>query len=120
MSFYTSRSLLLVSALTALSPCLPAVDGLILIDQKAGMAGKVTPQDAPGFPVTITQSGSYRLTGNLEVHRHWRAVQPKPAEIPGSSAAPAGQRFQYWRLRRNGLPAGLQFLRLLGELPGGT
>jgi hypothetical protein len=38
-----------------------------LIDQKAAMSGKVTPLDTPGFPVTISVSGSYRLSGNLEV-----------------------------------------------------
>ncbi len=31
------------------------------------MAGKVTTQDTAGFPVLITQPGSYRLTSNLEV-----------------------------------------------------
>jgi hypothetical protein len=29
------------------------------------LAGNVTPGDAPGFPVTITQPGSYRLSSNL-------------------------------------------------------
>ncbi len=28
---------------------------------------EVTPGDAPGFPVTIFESGSYRLSGNLTV-----------------------------------------------------
>ncbi len=31
------------------------------------MAGSVTSGDDPGFPVTISQSGVYRLTGNLSV-----------------------------------------------------
>jgi hypothetical protein len=44
-----------------------AVDGVILIDQNRALAGNVTPGDAPGFPVTITQPGSYRLSGNLTV-----------------------------------------------------
>ena len=44
-----------------------AVDGVILIDQNKALAGNVTPGDAPGFPVTITQPGSYRLSGNLFV-----------------------------------------------------
>jgi hypothetical protein len=42
-----------------------AVDGVILIDQNKALAGSVTPGDAPGFPVTITRPGSYRLSGNL-------------------------------------------------------
>src|SRR5947199_10311415 len=44
-----------------------AVDGVVLINQNAALAGNVTPGDAPGFPVTISVSGSYRLSGNLTV-----------------------------------------------------
>jgi len=44
-----------------------AVDGVILIDQNRAMAGSVTPGDSPGFPVTISTRGSYRLSGNLTV-----------------------------------------------------
>jgi len=47
-----------------------AVDGVIEINQAKAMAGGVTgslTDDPPGFPVTITKSGSYRLTGNLTV-----------------------------------------------------
>jgi hypothetical protein len=42
-----------------------AVDGVIEINQASALAGGVTAGDAAGFPVTINQSGSYRLTGNL-------------------------------------------------------
>ncbi|WP_306537511.1 hypothetical protein [Geobacter sp.] len=42
-----------------------AVDGVIEINQARALAGGVTPGDDPGFPVTISQPGSYRLTGNL-------------------------------------------------------
>ena len=44
-----------------------AVDGVIEINQAKVKAGGVTPGDTPLFPVTISQSGSYRLTGNLDV-----------------------------------------------------
>ena len=44
-----------------------AVDGVVLIDQNRALAGNVTPGDTPGFPVTITVPGSYRLSGNLTV-----------------------------------------------------
>src|SRR5262249_44867667 len=44
-----------------------AVDGVVLINQSAALAGGVVPFDAPGFPVTIEVSGSYRLSGNLVV-----------------------------------------------------
>jgi hypothetical protein len=42
-----------------------AVDGVIEINQARAAAGNITPGDAPGFPVSISASGSYRLTSNL-------------------------------------------------------
>lgn len=53
-------------AVMAASPVF-AVDGIVLIDQNKALAGNVTPGDAPGFPVTISLPGSYRLAGNLTV-----------------------------------------------------
>jgi len=44
-----------------------AVDGVVLIDQNRAMAGHVTPGDTPGFPIVISVTGSYRLSGNLTV-----------------------------------------------------
>lgn len=44
-----------------------AVDGVVLIDQVRALAGNVTPGDAPGFPVTISIRGSYRLSSGLFV-----------------------------------------------------
>lgn len=44
-----------------------AVDGVVLINQSIAMAGDVAPGDTPGFPVTISVPGSYRLSGNLVV-----------------------------------------------------
>jgi hypothetical protein len=55
----------LVAALTALPAF--AVDGVVLINQANALAGNVTPGDTPGFPVTISQSGSYRLSSNLVI-----------------------------------------------------
>jgi parallel beta-helix repeat protein len=43
-----------------------AVDGVIEINQAKALAGGVTAGDSPGFPVTITGPGSYRLTSNLD------------------------------------------------------
>lgn len=40
---------------------------VIAIDQARAEAGNVTPGDAAGFPITITQPGSYQLTGNLNL-----------------------------------------------------
>ena len=42
-----------------------AVDGVVLIDEAAVLAGGVTPGDGPGFPVQITVPGSYRLSSDL-------------------------------------------------------
>jgi parallel beta-helix repeat protein len=44
-----------------------ATDGVVLIDQARALAGNVTPGDTPGFPVTISEPGSYRLASNLTV-----------------------------------------------------
>lgn len=49
----------------ALAPAAHAVDGVIEISQERILAGGVTPGDAPGYPLTIAASGSYRFTGNL-------------------------------------------------------
>lgn len=39
----------------------------ITIDQSKALAGGITPGDTAGFPITITQPGSYKLTSNLIV-----------------------------------------------------
>jgi len=44
---------------------LAGLEGSIEINQVAAQAGGVTPSDGPGLPVTISVSGSYRLTGEL-------------------------------------------------------
>jgi hypothetical protein len=63
----SSRPLLL--SLLALVPfrAAEATDGVIEINQARAMAGEITTGDGMGFPVSLTQSGSYRLTGNLDV-----------------------------------------------------
>ncbi len=42
-----------------------AIDGVIEINDALAELGGVTPGDAPGYPVTISEPGSYRLTGTL-------------------------------------------------------
>ena len=44
-----------------------AIDGVVLIDQNRALAGAVTPGDVAGFPISINQPGSYRLSGTLTV-----------------------------------------------------
>lgn len=60
------RHLTAVSLLCCCGTAL-AVDGVIEINQARALAGGVTPGDTPGFPVTLDQPGSYRLTGNLDL-----------------------------------------------------
>ncbi len=43
------------------------VDGVVEINQANALTGGVTASDAPGLPVTLDASGSYRLTSNLSV-----------------------------------------------------
>ncbi len=59
------RRSLITAALAALLA--PAAFAQALIDQNKVLAGSVTPGDAPGFPLTISQPGSYKLTSNLYV-----------------------------------------------------
>ncbi len=40
---------------------------VIAIDQAKALAGGITPGDAPGFPVTISRPGHYRLAGPLKL-----------------------------------------------------
>lgn len=60
-------TLVITAALLGVAGAAYGVDGVVLIDQNRALAGNVTPGDAPGFPVTISQPGSYRLSGNLTV-----------------------------------------------------
>lgn len=60
-------SLALVAATAALPDAAFAVDGQVLIDHSKAIKGAITPGDAPGYPVTISRPGSYRLSGNLVV-----------------------------------------------------
>jgi hypothetical protein len=61
------KTLTNLTLLAALACPLYAVDGVVLISQNAAIAGNVTPGDTPGFPVTISVPGSYRLSTNLTV-----------------------------------------------------
>ncbi len=60
-------SVAIAMLLLAFSSSAHAVDGVIEINQARALAGGVTAGDAAGFPVTISQSGSYVLTGDLAV-----------------------------------------------------
>ena len=59
------RSLLTPFLLFALATPALAVDGVLEINQTCAVQTGCFAGDSPGFPVTITQPGSYRLTSNL-------------------------------------------------------
>ena len=65
-SFTRASAGALALALVALTSS-AAHAAVTLIDQKIALAGKVTAGDAPGFPVTISEPGSYRLNSNLVI-----------------------------------------------------
>jgi hypothetical protein len=67
MSITMTRRVLWLSAAAAIFNVLYAVDGITLLDPGRVRNGNMTPGDAPGFPITISQPGSYRLAGNLAV-----------------------------------------------------
>ena len=67
MSYFPWRRTLCSLVLAALPCSIHAVDGVVLIDQNHALAGNLTPGDLPGFPVTLSQPGSYKLSGNLTV-----------------------------------------------------
>lgn len=58
-----------------------AVDGIILIDQNRVLAGGITPGDLPGFPATLSQPGSYRLSGNLTVPSGQNGIEVSARDI---------------------------------------
>ncbi len=61
------KALFALATLATLALAATAQAQVITIDQAKAMAGNVTPGDTPGFPVTISQPGSYRLMSNLTV-----------------------------------------------------
>jgi parallel beta-helix repeat protein len=66
VALISRRALLTALAvLSTLSCRVYAVDGIVLINQANASAGNVTPGDTPGFPVTISAPGSYKLSSNL-------------------------------------------------------
>ena len=60
--------LLMSQAALGAPPKVLVVEGVVLISQDVALGGGISgPCDTPGFPVTICQPGSYRLSSNLIV-----------------------------------------------------
>lgn len=58
-------SLIVLATVSMLDRSATAADGRTTITQAKALAGKVTPGDKPGFPVTLSTPGSYILGDNL-------------------------------------------------------
>jgi parallel beta-helix repeat protein len=85
-----------------------AVDGVVLINQQKALAGEVTPGDAPGFPVTISRRGSYRLSSELRAPQDAHGIHIRAEDVtidlngftvrgPGSSSTGNGIWSQFRR-----------------------
>jgi len=57
-------------AAAALSVAAGLANDPVAIDAAMAQRGSVTPGDAPGFPITLSQPGHYRLSGDLAVPAH--------------------------------------------------
>lgn len=64
-----ARTLVLAGAIAVAAG---AATAQVTINQTKALAGNVTPGDTPGFPVTLSQPGTYRLTSDLVVPQ-WSA-----------------------------------------------
>ena len=69
--------------LLAATPALALTDdhGVVVFTQADALAGNVTPGDAPGFPVTISVGGSYRLGSNLVVTTAVNGIEVRANEV---------------------------------------
>jgi hypothetical protein len=56
---------LAIAAFSSPAQAVTVANGVVLFNQADALAGNVTPGDAPGFPVTLSAIGVYRLSGNL-------------------------------------------------------
>lgn len=74
----------LTFAILAATPALGA-DGVVEINQAAAEAGRIWLGDAPGFPVTLSEPGSYRLTSNLDLRN-----LPSPEDVTAIEITGAG------------------------------
>ena len=87
------RSLLSTVCAALLATGASAGDGVIEINAARAAAGGVTGSDTPGFPVTISEPGSYRLTSNLigsasnlsviQVHSSWVEIDLNGFSLSG-------------------------------------
>ena len=68
-------------AAAALSLAAGLVSDPVSIAPAQALRGGVTPGDAPGYPITISQPGRYRLAGDLEVPAHTDGIVVTAAHV---------------------------------------
>ncbi len=73
----------LAVALLAATPALAVTNdnGDVLISQAAVNAGNITPGDTPGFPVTLSLPGTYRLASNLTVATAVNGIEVRANDV---------------------------------------
>ena len=82
--FATLPSYRIQIGLVILALCVPpslAADGEVEINHAAILQGGISSTDAPGYPATVSESGSYRLTGNLTVSSNQTAIEVEAAHV---------------------------------------
>jgi len=62
-----------------------AVDGVLEINQTCAVETGCFPGDGPGFPVSVTQPGSYRLTGSLDLSAEGVNVSGIAVDVPAAT-----------------------------------
>lgn len=62
-----TTALLNLPILLGLASAVAASDGVVEVNQARALAGGINPSDTPGFPILITERGSYVLTSNLDL-----------------------------------------------------
>lgn len=70
-----SLTLKTLSAALLLAGLSATAQAQALFDHNKALAGNVTPGDAPGYPITLSRPGHYRLTGNLTVPLDQTAIE---------------------------------------------
>jgi hypothetical protein len=78
-----STSILALFMSLAILPAAPAIatDGQVVITQAKANAGNVTPGDAAGFPVTLSQPGSYVLASNLQAPANTAGIKVNSHDV---------------------------------------
>ena len=81
INLYVNRLLIAITTIITTAPAF-ASDGQLEINQACAVNTGCFTGDTPGFPVTIIQPGSYRLTGNLDLSAEGVNVSGVVVSVP--------------------------------------